>query len=46
MFQITCARPGFSSGGRFWLEVQDDMVLDQFGDNNLDVAYYTQVKEC
>ena len=43
MFQITCVRPGFSSDGKFWLEAQDKVVANQYDDNDLDVAYYTQV---
>ena len=46
LFQITCARPGFSAGGKFWLEVQDQPVANQYDDNDLDVAYYTQVRKC
>ena len=46
LFQITCARPGFSAGGKFWLEAQDQPVANQYDDNDLDVAYYTQVKKC
>ena len=37
-------KPGFLAGGRFWREARDDTVLDQFDDNELDVAYYTEVK--
>ena len=44
MFQITFSKPGFLAGGRFWREARDDEVLGQFDDNELDVAYYSEVK--
>ena len=40
-----CAKPGFLAGGRFWSDVLVDLVQDQFVDNDLDVAYYTEVKK-
>ena len=43
LFQIINARPGFSSDGKFWLEPQDQLVANQYDDNDLDMAYYTQV---
>ena len=43
LFQIINARPGFSSDGKFWLEPQEQFVANQYDDNDLDVAYYTQV---
>ena len=43
IFQITCAKPGFLAGGKTWLDMPVVMVQDQFEDNDLDVAYYTQV---
>ena len=46
LFQIIYARPGFSSDGKFWLEAQDQLVANQYDDNDLDMAYYTQVKKC
>ena len=38
------ARPGFSSDGKFWLVPQEHSVANQYDDNDLDVAYYTQVR--
>ena len=43
LFQIINARPGFSSDGKFWLEPQEQFVANQYDDNDLDMAYYTQV---
>ena len=44
LFQITFGKPGFLAGGRFWREARDDEVHGQFDDNELDVAYYSEVE--
>ena len=44
LFQMINARPGFSSDGKFWLVPQEHSVANQYDDNDLDVAYYTQVR--
>ena len=44
LLQITLSKPGFLAGGRFWREARDDEVHGQFDDNELDVAYYSEVK--
>ena len=43
LFQMINERPGFSTGGKFWQVPQGHSVANQYDDNDLDVAYYTQV---